>query len=162
MAGKWNPKQSPWKDVVSANPVVSLFLARAFVPNLCNLIQSLSSQPLLSCQWPPNLATWTTRHLEPTFRLRVTLPYHQEAERTLKRWARKLSPSCPNTRHCIGIHVTLTEDRSCTSTTSSLDGACSGGHALPWQNRSHQSHRDGPQSDSPLLWETVIGRRPDL
>ena len=46
--------------------------------------------------------------------------------------ARKVLPSCPNTRHCLGIHMTLT-DRSCTSTTSCLDSTPSGGYASPWQ-----------------------------
>ena len=58
--------------------------------------------------------------------LRAIFPSHQEAKRTLKRWealgstpshspswslARKpLSLGHPNTRHCLGIHVTLTEE----------------------------------------------------
>ena len=111
--------------MVSTNPVVSSFFARAFVPNLCNLIQSFSSQPLLLCQWPPNPATWMTRHLEPTSRTRATLPHYQEAKRTLKgmdalgsapshspSWslAKKPLPSHPNTRFCLGIHVTLTNE----------------------------------------------------
>ena len=73
--------------------------------------------------------------------------------------ARKPSPSGPNTRHCLGIHVTLTEETGATPPTP---------HAWmapvvedmpsPWQNRSHQSHSDGPRLGCPLLWEMVIGR----
>ena len=73
MADKWNPIHHG-KDAVGTNPVVSSFLARAFVPNLCELIQSFSSQPLLLHQWPPNPVTWKTEHLELTSKLRATLP----------------------------------------------------------------------------------------
>ena len=88
-------KENPYhcgKDAVSANAVVSLFLARAFVPNLNDLIQSFSSQPLLSDQWPSNLVTWRARPLEPTSRLKATLPCHQEPEWTLKRWGQQAVP----------------------------------------------------------------------
>ena len=124
VADKQNPNHCG-KDAVSTNPVVSSFLARAFVPNLCDLIWSFSSWPLLLHQLVPNPVTWKTGHLESTSKLRATLPCHQEAERTLERqehqavpaptchlglWPGKLLPSHPNTRHCLGIHVTLTEE----------------------------------------------------
>ena len=88
---KWNPNQCG-KDMVSANPVGSSFLARAFAPYLCNSIQSFSSQPLLSCQWLPNPATQKTRHWEPTSQPRAIFPSHQEAKRTLKRWEHWAAP----------------------------------------------------------------------
>ena len=152
MVDKWNPNHCG-KDVVSTYPVVSSFLARAFAPNLCDLIQSFSSWPLLPCQWPPNPATWKTGHLEPTSRLRAILPCLQEAEGTMKRWehqavlplplaiwslARKLLPSHPNTRHCLGIHITVTKETGATPPPPhTWDSTHGGGHALPWQNRSH-------------------------
>ena len=118
--------QSPCrKDVVSTNPVVPSFLARAFVPYLCNSIWSFSSQPLLSCQWPPNPATQKTRHWEPTFKHGE--PHSQAIRRPKGLWrdgsigqclshlpscslARKLLPDHPNTRHCLGVHMTLAEE----------------------------------------------------
>ena len=48
--------------------------------------------------------------------------------------AKKPLASCPNTRHCLGIHVTLTKETGVTPPPP---------HA--WQNRSHQSHSDGPR-----------------
>ena len=70
-----------------------------------------------------------TRHLKLTSRPRATLPHDQEAERDpeemgalgsapfhLPSWspARKLLPSHPNTRCCLGIHLTLTEETAAT------------------------------------------------
>ena len=63
-----------------------LFLARAFVPYLSDLIWSFSSRPLQLCQWLPYLATWKTECLEQISRWRVTQMGHPKAERTLKRW----------------------------------------------------------------------------
>ena len=122
VADKWNPNHHG-KDAVSANPVVSSFLARAFAPELFDLIQSFSSQPLLSCQWPPNPVTWVTKCLEPTSRWKATHPYHQGAEKAQKRWEHQAeshspsrlperlpSPGPPGTTYCLGIHVTLTDE----------------------------------------------------
>ena len=127
VAYKQNPNNHQ-KDALSTNPVVSSFLARAFAPNLYNLVQSFSSWPLLLHHWPPNLVTWKTRHLELTSRLRPhplpsrgwkdpkemgasgSAPSHSPS------WplARKPLPSHPNTRHCLGIHVTLTKETGAT------------------------------------------------
>ena len=52
----WSPNLCV-KDVVNANQVVFSFLARAFAPNLCDLIWSFSSWPLQSCQWHPESVT---------------------------------------------------------------------------------------------------------
>ena len=52
VANKWISNHHG-QDMVSANPVVSLFLLRAFAPELGELIWSFSSWPLLLCQWPP-------------------------------------------------------------------------------------------------------------
>ena len=84
VAYKWDPNHHG-QDAVSTNPVVSLFPARAFAPYLCNSIWSVSSWPLLICQWPPNPVTQKTVHLELTSKWRAIFPSHQEAERTLKR-----------------------------------------------------------------------------
>ena len=105
---KGNPNHHG-NDAVSANPVVSSFLARAFATNLCDLSQSFSLWPLLLHQWLPNPVTWKTGCLEPTSRLRATLPYHQEAERTLKRWKHWAAP--PPIHHLSlwpGIHHLIT------------------------------------------------------
>ena len=100
------------------------FLARAFAPNLYALIQSFSSWPLLLSQWLPNQATWKTGHLKLTSRLRATShtikrPKGPKSDGSIGQcplpltiWSpvRKLLPSCPNSRHCLGIHVTLTKE----------------------------------------------------
>ena len=77
--------------------------------------------------------------------------------------ARKSLPSCPNTRHCLGIHVTLTEE--------------TGAAAPPphtWmapmvEDMLHHGRTGlteavvmGPWLGCHLLWEMVIGWRPDL
>ena len=112
MAYKWSPKQCD-KDTANANQVVFWFLARTFATDLSDLFQSFSSQPLQLHHWPPDLVTWKTRCLELILRWRaketgalVSSPSH------LPSWslARRLLPSCPNTRYCLGIHVTLTEE----------------------------------------------------
>ena len=54
--------------MVSANSVVSLFLARALAPELCKLIWRFSSRPLLLGQWLPNMVTWMTRYLKRPWR----------------------------------------------------------------------------------------------
>ena len=102
-------KQNPnpcGKDAVSANPVVSSFFARAFVPNLCDLIQSFSSQPLLLHEWPPNPIPLRGQKDPEEMRVLGSAPSHSPS------WslARKLLPSHPNTKYCLGIHVTLTEE----------------------------------------------------
>ena len=68
--------------------------------------------------------TWKTKGLEPTSRQRVIWAWSPNIERTLERWgdgqfpshlpswspARGPLPNCPNTRYCLGIHVTLTKE----------------------------------------------------
>ena len=71
VAYKWSPNQCV-KDTVNTNQVVFSFLARAFAPDLYDLIWSFSSWPLQSCQWPPDPATSKTECLEPTSRQRAT------------------------------------------------------------------------------------------
>ena len=72
-----------------------LFLARAFAPHSNDLIWSFSSWPLWSCQWPPDLVTWKTRHLELISRWRATWMGHPKAKRTLKRWEHwAVPPTC--------------------------------------------------------------------
>ena len=56
VAYKWSHNQCV-KDMVNANQVVFSLLARVFAPDSCDLIQSFSSQPLQSCQWPPDPVT---------------------------------------------------------------------------------------------------------
>ena len=52
-------------------------------------------------------------------------------------------------------------ERSCTSATPCLDGTSGGGHAMTWQDWSHQSSSAGPGEGCPLLWE-MVPRRPEL
>ena len=108
--------------------MVSSFLARAFAPYLCNLIQSFSSQPLLV-----SMATKFSNSEDQT--LGANLPTKGQIHKPsrgqkdpeelgasgsdpshLPSWslARKPLPSHPNTRHCLGIHVTLIKETGAT------------------------------------------------
>ena len=94
------------------------------MPDLSDLIWRFSSWLLQSCQWPPDLVTWKTRHLElisrwtaaqmgcPKVKRTQQRQEHQAVPSHLPSWslARRLLPSHPNTRYCFGIHVTLTEE----------------------------------------------------
>ena len=52
--------------------------------------------------------------------------------------ARKPPSNCPNTRHCLEIHVTLTEELGAVPPTiSCLDGTPGGGYAVQCQDLPH-------------------------
>ena len=117
-----------------------LFLVRAFAPKLCKLIWSFSSWPLLLHQWPPNPVIWKTRCLEPTSRVRATLPYHQEAERILKRWDLQAVP--PATHH-LGL----------------WQGNCHLVTLIPstvWEYTWHLLKRQGATPQSPHAWTAPV------
>ena len=102
-----------------------LFLARAFAPTSNDCIWSFSSQPLISCSMA---AKWSDLGDEMSgvnlqMEGHVDVPPQsakdlQELEALdsspshLPSWspAQRLLSSCPNTKHCLEIHVTLTEE----------------------------------------------------
>ena len=113
-----------------------------FLPGLLHLIhdliRSFSSQPLQSCQWPPDQVTWKTECLEPTPRQRGMKSQCQKGPEemgalgsspsSLPSWslARGSLPNHPNTRYYIGIHDISDETGAVPPTIPCLDSAFSG------------------------------------
>ena len=102
-----------------------LFLARAFVPTLNDWIWSFSSQPLISCQWLPNQSDLGYETSEVNSQIEAPTDMPPQSAKDLwelealgsspshsPSWslARRVLSSHPNTKHCLEIHVTLTEE----------------------------------------------------
>ena len=104
---------------------VVLFLARAFAPTLNDQIFSFSSQPLISSQWLPNQSDLGNETSEVNSQMEGPMNVPPQSAKDLWEleasgsspshllsWspARRPPSSCPNTKHCLEIHVTLTEE----------------------------------------------------
>ena len=127
VADKQNPNHHG-KDMVSTNPVVSSFLARAFVPNLCDntefqftatTVASMATKSSDLDDWMSGAKLQTEGHTPILSRGQMD-PEETGASGSapsyLPSWslARKPLPSHPNTRHCLGIHVALTKETGAT------------------------------------------------
>ena len=73
---------------------------------------------------------------------------------------RKQTPECPETRYCLEIQVTSTEDGGATPPpTHAWQGTHGRRHALGWQIWPHRSSHDRPRPGHPFLWKMIPRRR---
>ena len=96
VADKWNPNHSG-KDAVSTILLVSLLLARAFAPNLCDWIPEFQFMITTVMSMAAKSSNLDDRMSGANLQTKTTCPYHQEAERTLNRWEHQAVP--PPTCH---------------------------------------------------------------
>ena len=115
-----------------------LFLARAFAPTMNDCIWSFSSQPLISCPWLPKLSDLVDETSGANLQMEGHADVPTQSAKDLwepealasppshlPSWslAQKPLSSCPNTKYCLQICVTLMEELGAIPPLSLLDGS---------------------------------------
>ena len=125
---KWNPYHC-WKDMISANPVVFFISCKG----LCTQFEWLNLEFQFMATPITSMATKSSDLEDQTSRTNLQTEGHTSmssrgqkdpeemgatgsAPSHLPSWSltRNPSPSHPNTRHCLGIHMTLTKETGAT------------------------------------------------